>query len=116
MDDVQFEERVAIAVEARLAPLLRKLEEALEHSRQEKCLTVKQAAERLCVTPGTVYKLIRQGELRAARVTSGLRISPDDFRDFLDDDAVNPPPAPKPRPVAPRGPKPKGYVFFPPKP
>jgi len=49
-------------------------------------LTVRQVAERLHVSQGTVYGLIAQGRLRAFRIGTGrgtLRVSEEALADFL---------------------------------
>jgi excisionase family DNA binding protein len=112
MDDMQ---RILARLDE-LEALVRSLQNPADTSLQEKCLTVHQAADRLSVTPGTVYGLIRTLKLKASRVGTCIRISPDDLRDYLDGTRVKPRPALAPRPTAPRvrGTK-GGFIFFPPK-
>jgi hypothetical protein len=62
MDDVQFEERIAIAVEKRLTPLLRKLEEALEQSSQE-WFSITRAAKWTGLSAKHIRRAIKHGEL-----------------------------------------------------
>ena len=49
----------------------------------ELLLTVAQGAMQLGVNRETVYRLIKRGDLRAARVGSVLRISPADLAAYL---------------------------------
>jgi excisionase family DNA binding protein len=42
-------------------------------------LTVKQAAERLGVSPKTIYDLVEKGRLRSFRIGKAIRIQPEDL-------------------------------------
>ena len=57
---------------------LRGLEGGAEH-----LLSVRQVAERLGVSPATIYKLCEQGELPHARVANAIRIAPADLGLFV---------------------------------
>jgi len=46
-------------------------------------LTVEQLAELMAVSPKTIYKAIRKGKLRAARLGSLLRLNPQTTADWL---------------------------------
>ena len=46
-------------------------------------LTVSDVAKELRVSSATVYRLIDRGELRHARVSNAIRISPTDLAAFL---------------------------------
>jgi excisionase family DNA binding protein len=46
-------------------------------------LTVREVACLLRVTPATVYRLIDRGELRHARISNAIRVSPSDLATFL---------------------------------
>ena len=50
----------------------------------EKLLTYEQVAELLGVTPRTVFKLVAEGELRAARLGGSVRFDPADLRAYID--------------------------------
>lgn len=50
---------------------------------RKKMLTIKQAAERLNVSIGLVYKLVNKGQLRAYRIASALRISEEELDEYL---------------------------------
>ena len=47
-------------------------------------LTVKQVAERLGISRGLVYKLVRAGELGSHRIGAAIRIAEDQLREYLD--------------------------------
>ena len=50
-------------------------------------LTVKQAAERLAVSPKTVYAMIEKGRLRCQRIGRAIRINPRDLDGLNDTEA-----------------------------
>jgi len=53
-------------------------------NRRNNMLTVKQVAEKFNVSPMTIYRWIRKGELRAFRLSSKvMRIREDDLNEFL---------------------------------
>jgi excisionase family DNA binding protein len=66
-------------------------------------LTVKQVAERLGVSPDTVYALCQAKKLRHVRVGLGrghIRVSEEAFADYLAGAAVGEERKPQPRPAA----------------
>lgn len=68
-------------------------------------MTVKQAAERLEVSPATVYALVSAGKLRCYRVGMGrgrIRIANEHIAEYLDEVetiSVRPTPPTEPRPI-----------------
>jgi excisionase family DNA binding protein len=46
-------------------------------------LSVREAAKALSVSPATVYKLCRRGELPHVRVSNSIRVAPDDLAAFV---------------------------------
>lgn len=68
-------------------------------------MRVKQAAERLEVSPATIYALIAAGKLRCYRIGAGrgsIRIDETHLAEFLRaaESGSGPPPAPAPTPAA----------------
>lgn len=52
--------------------------------------TVKTLAEKLAVTPITIYRLVDQGKLPAVRIGKSIRFDPDAIANFLDAVRVGP--------------------------
>ncbi len=52
--------------------------------------TVKTLAERLAVTPMTIYRLVDQGKLPAVKIGRALRFDPEAVATFLDSVRVGP--------------------------
>lgn len=50
----------------------------------ESMLTVKQVAQRLSVSQGLVYKLVRRGELACFRIGSAIRFCEEHLTDYLE--------------------------------
>jgi excisionase family DNA binding protein len=46
-------------------------------------LTVYDVAERLQVSPRTVFRLLADGRLKAHRIRRSVRVAEEDFQDFL---------------------------------
>jgi len=66
---------------------------ALARNEEIAVLTVKDVAERLNVSLGTVYALVSKGELKAFRIGVGrgtLRIAEDSVGDYLEENEVTP--------------------------
>jgi excisionase family DNA binding protein len=78
--------------------------------RESTFLTVADAARRASVSSKTIYREIRRGELRAMRIRSRYRITPEDFRCWIescrmeDDDNASPRSAPARAPKVADGP------------
>jgi excisionase family DNA binding protein len=52
--------------------------------------TVRTLAERLAVTPLTIYRMIDQGKLPAVRIGRSIRFRPEDVEAFLASVAIGP--------------------------
>jgi excisionase family DNA binding protein len=56
----------------------------------DKFYTVKALADRLAITPMTVYRMAKQGKLPATRIGGSIRFRPEDIEAFLETVRVGP--------------------------
>jgi excisionase family DNA binding protein len=55
----------------------------------KKFFTAKELAESLQVTPMTIYRLAKRGELRAVRIGRSIRFSSEDVEDFIKNSSMD---------------------------
>ena len=53
-------------------------------TRAERLLTVREVARMLCVSPTSVYMMIRRGELRAVYVRAMVRLRPGEVAEYME--------------------------------